>query len=411
MRGLIKYDDDRKKFTASVQGLFVLIFLLYVIPVVFFLNGLSDLLSMPAGYLLGMMTDLFFVMSFRFWSVRKRVDYEYKRMVFLTVFNALLKTGLELYAVIKYKNTASGRIYAMVIADVISFGWLWVKMFIDTVRDFSPKYWKYSLGYNIPLVPHYLSQVIMNQSDRIMIKDMCGEDDAGRYSLAYNLATAVQILSQAILNAYNPWMYQQIKKKNYKDVNAFSMLLLYLMAAMCLLLMLLAPEVMRIFAPEDYYEAVKIIPCVTISVYFIFLYSLFANFEFYFEKNSYMMVASSVAACLNIELNLIFISSHGYMAAAYTTLFCYIAYTLFHYVVMRLIIKKETGLKSIYDDKTIFLLSAGLVVLSIVFLVLYEQMIIRYILAVLLIVLLFINREKIITALKQNKISGGKNGK
>ncbi len=411
MRGLIKYDDDRKKFTASVQGLFVLLFLLYLIPAVFFLDGLSDILAMPRGYILGMMTDLFFVMSFRFWSVRKRVDYEYKRMVFLTLFNALLKTGLELFAVIKFKNGAAGRIYALVIADVISFGWLWVKMFIDTIKDFSPKYWKYSLGYNIPLVPHYLSQVIMNQSDRIMIKDMCGEDEAGKYSLAYNLATAVQILSQAILNAYNPWMYQQIKKKNYKEVNAFSMLLLYLIAALCLMLMLLAPEVMWIFAPQDYYEAVKIIPCVTISVYFVFLYSLYANFEFYFEKNSYMMVASSVAACLNIWLNMIFIGSHGYMAAAYTTLFCYIAYTLFHYVVMRLIVYKETGLKSIYDDGKIFLLSAGLVALSILFFVLYDHIIIRYLCAFVLLAVLIWKRETILTELKKNKLSGGKHGK
>ena len=206
-------------------------------------------------------------------------------------------------------------------------------------------------------------------------------------------------------------MYQQIKKKNYKDVNAFSMLLLYLIAALCLMLMLMAPEVMWIFAPQDYYEAVRIIPCVTISVYFIFLYSLYANFEFYFEKNSYMMVASSVAACLNIWLNMIFIESHGYMAAAYTTLFCYIAYTLFHYVVMRVIVYKETGLKSIYDDRKIFLLSLGLVALSIIFFILYDHIIIRYLCALGLLAVLIWKRDKILTELKKNKLSGGKNGK
>ena len=403
MRGLIKYDDDRKRFSASVQGLFILLFLIWLLPIALMLNGISELLAMPGGFILGMMTDLFFVMTFRFWSVKRRVDYKYKMMVFLTVFNALLKTGLELAAVIMFEDRAAARIYAMVIADVISFGILWVKMITEAVRDFSPKYWKYSLGYNIPLVPHYLSQVIMNQSDRIMIKDMCGEDDAGEYTLAYNLATAVQILTQAILNAYNPWIYQQIKKKNYKDLRSFSFILLLLVAAVCLLLMLLAPEVMFIFGPAEYYEAVKIVPTVTISVYFIFLYSLYANFEFYFEKNSYMMVASTCAAMLNIALNMVFIPQFGYMAAAYTTLFCYIAYTLFHYVVMRIVLYKETGLKSVYNDSAIFMLSLALVAVSVVFLILYDHIIIRYLTVMALIIVLVYNREKIIKVLKQNK--------
>ena len=36
-------------------------------------------------------------------------------------------------------------------------------------KFFSKKYWKYALKFNIPLIPYYLSQVVFNTSDRIMI--------------------------------------------------------------------------------------------------------------------------------------------------------------------------------------------------------------------------------------------------
>ena len=116
-----------------------------------------------------------------------------------------------------------------------------------------------------------------------------------------------------------------------------------------------------------------------------------------------MMVASTCAAMLNIALNMVFIPQFGYMAAAYTTLFCYIAYTLFHYVVMRIVLYKETGLKSVYNDSAIFMLSLALVAVSVVLLILYDHIIIRYLTVMALIIVLVYNREKIIKVLKQNK--------
>ena len=39
---------------------------------------------------------------------------------------------------------------------------------------FSKEYWGYALRIGIPIVPHYLSGIILNQGDRIMIDKMVG---------------------------------------------------------------------------------------------------------------------------------------------------------------------------------------------------------------------------------------------
>ncbi|MDS9385551.1 polysaccharide biosynthesis C-terminal domain-containing protein, partial [Streptococcus pneumoniae] len=90
----------------------------------------------------------------------------------------------------------------------------------------------------------------------------------------------------------------------------------------------LGPEIIQLFAPKQYYEAIRIIPPVALSVYFMFLYPIFGNIEFYFEANHFVMWASIGGAIMNIFLNFIFLKHFGYIAAGYTTLFCYILFAL-----------------------------------------------------------------------------------
>ena len=407
LRGLVKHDDDEDTFSSSVQSLFTGLFLIFSIILVLFAPFWAKLFKLDELYLYCMMLDILFGMAYKFWTVRQRVHYRYKLMVVMTLINIVIKTGAELYAVICFSDKVTARIISIVAADAVTLCVFLFKMFAESVKGFSLKYWKYALNYNIPLIPHYLSQVVLNQSDRIMIKNICGKEDAGIYSLAYNLATALNILNHAILNSFNPWIYQQIKKKNYKDIREKSFRLLLIVAACCVMLILLAPEVILIFGSGKYGQAIWVVPPVAVSVYFTFLYSFFANFEFYFEKNVYMMVASVCAAALNVGLNAVFIPMYGFMAAAYTTLACYLLYTLFHYIVMRRILFKEIGTKSIYNDRHIFLLSLGVTVAGFALTLIYSYMVVRLILFAVIMAAAFINRAKIMEVLQLKKVKDG----
>ena len=58
-----------------------------------------------------------------------------------------------------------------------------------------------------------------------------------------------------------------------------------IIAIVNLLLICFAPEIISLFAPPPYYEAIWIVPPVAMSVFFMFCYDLFAKFAFYYEKN------------------------------------------------------------------------------------------------------------------------------
>lgn len=91
------------------------------------------------------------------------------------------------------------------------------------------------------------------------------------------------------------------------------------------------------------------------------------------------MLASGTAAVVNVVLNAIFIPKFGYQAAAYTTLAAYIIMALIESVVATICYKENMKTKMIYDNKLIFALCMGTVLLSFIALFLYRTRTPRYI--------------------------------
>ena len=121
------------------------------------------------------------------------------------------------------------------------------------------------------------------------------------------------------------------------------------------------------------------------------------------------MWASALGAILNVVLNYIFIPKYGFLAAGYTTLACYLCYCVAHYILMRVIIKKELQNIRVYDMRIIVGISIIFVLVGSCAMVLYNIPIIRYSVIAVIIVIALINRRKLIvfvkmiTSLKKSK--------
>ena len=174
-----------------------------------------------------------------------------------------------------------------------------------------------------------------------------------------------------------------------------------LVAIVNLILIALAPEIVRFFAPTEYYNAIWIIPPVAMSVFFMFTYTFFAVFEFYFKKTQYITIATLIGAVINIVLNYIFIGVYGYYAAGYTTLFCYILYSLFHYIFMKKIIKDYLENKQIYNGKLILGIIVLFVLSGYLLMITYKMPVIRYGLVFVIAFIILINFKNIVTFIKK----------
>ena len=77
----------------------------------------------------------------------------------------------------------------------------------------------------------------------------------------------------------------------------------------------------------------------------------------YHKKTNYIMYSSIIAAIINLILNYICINIFGYMAAAYTTLVAYIVLAGAQIIFARKVHLKETGEKSVYNDKAVLFMA------------------------------------------------------
>lgn len=400
-QGLVKFEDRKKKFAASLQLLLFLLVIVWGIIYLIFHDFFNHLLSMTTSKMLAMFIMMWTTSVFCFWSASERVDFQYKKLVLLTIIVAVSKPVLGIILVSGFTDKVTVRIWGLAVVEIICYSGLFVKQLREG-RGIDAGFWKYALAFNITLIPHYLSQTILSGADRIMVEKMIGLDEAGIYSLAYSLSLLMLVFNSSLGQALSPWIFKKIKSKDFDQIPRVVYPAMAAVGILNLLLMLFAPEIVRVFAPASYYGAIWVVPPIAMSVFFMFTYDMFANFEFYYEKTKYMSIATVLGAGINIVLNYIFIRIFGYYAAGYTTLVCYICYAVFHYCVMRFVcLKDETS--TVYKVNTLLLLDGIFVTCGFLILATYRMPLIRYSMMGTAALVLIIARKRVIALIRSLK--------
>lgn len=402
-QGLVKFDKNKKIFSSSLQGLTLILTIVFLGIYLLFHQLFNVLFSLNTMEMLCMFILIWTAACFNFWAVEQRVSLKYKNLVFITALSSLINPSLGIWMVINSKNKVLARILSTVIVSVCFYPILAIFQLKRGKKFYSKEYWKYALTFSIPLIPHYLSQMILNSSDRIMIQKMVSNSAAGIYSLAYSIAQIMMLFNTSLLQTIEPWIYQKIRDKETHKIKRIAYPSFILIGLLNLFLIMFAPEIIKLFAPSSYYDAIWVIPPISMSVYFMFTYSFFALFEFYFEKPNYITTATIIGAVLNVILNYVFIRIFGYYAAGYTTLLCYMVYSCLHYFFMTKICKKELDGIHVYSLRKLIIISTILLCLSLVIMMSYTNNLVRYFIIVLMFIILFINKNKIISMINMLK--------
>lgn len=394
-QSLVKFDQEGNVISSSLQGLTLTMVSIWALIYLFFQDFWNQILSLSTIQMLSMLVTIWATAVFGFWATEQRVKLNYRSLVFVTVVSSVLQPIIVIFAVKNATDKVTTRILTVAVVQLMIYVWLFAIQLGKGKRFYSHKYWLYALSFNIPLIPHYLSQTVLNGADRIMIDRMSGATEAGIYSLAYTIANIMLIFNTALLQTMNPWIYQKIKKREEKDIASIAYGTLILIAIINLILIAFAPEIIQLFAPPKYSDSIWVIPPIAMSVYFIFAYSLFADFEFYYKKTKFIMVASVISALTNILLNYIFIRMFGYIAAGYTTLFCYFVYAVAHYFCMLHVCKEKMDGSKVYEAKYLVWITSSFISIGFILLLTYSNIYIRYTFVSLIFVALIINYKQV----------------
>ena len=395
-KAMIKFEDDREGYLSAVEGICFVLSIIFLVVYLPFREVFNTWFGLPTVFILIMDMEILARASINFWMGKKRFEFRYVAVVLVTVLSSVSIPVLQYLLVVNTENKGNARIIGEASVTILVGITLFIIGITRGKKAFDKDYWKYALGFNLPLVPYYLSQIIFDASDRIMIDHLVGTDKAGIYGVAYTISVALNFVLVAINNSYTPWIYKMIKEgKNEKNKNVCNIIAAF-MACILLLLIWMAPEAILIIGGSEYTEAKWIVPPVAMSVLLLFYTQISANYEFYFENKKTLTIAAIVAAVANIVLNYIFIPVFGYMAAGYTTLFSYIVLTFLNFLARKKVLR-ENGMKDTgVDTRVLLIIFASFIILGFIGMMLYSANIIRYVVIAVALFLMLIFRKKLL---------------
>lgn len=396
--GMLDFEDDRDSFICSLSFTSMLSTLIFFGIYMCFQKEFQKILDLSHELILVMFVYFLVTPNYGYWANKQRYEFKYKKLTILTVFSAVFSLTVSIIAVIispanmKPLSKVLGTEAGLILLAVFFTLYIFVKGGFKVKR----KYIIYAIKFNIPLIPHYLSMYVLSGADRIMISRYEGTSATAIYSVAYTVASVMLIFWSAIESSYVPWLYGEMKSNNIEHIKKNVIYILGGFGVVCCLSACFAPEIIKVLATSEYNSGIYVIPAVSASVFFTALFNMYMRIELYYKNNKISMFATTIAAVSNIVLNMLLIPKFGFIAAGYTTLFCYALQALLHYFAVKYMKKQY-----FYDNKKILILSGIVVICSSAVQVLYLNTVLRYSFIILLLIILYINKNKLLVLFKK----------
>lgn len=262
-----------------------------------------------------------------------------EKSVLYTIAN-LSKLLISLLLVILFITYYSTGIIGVIYAYIIAEGLLCTGLILAMLKEYETRIEKgivrTALQFGVPLIFTNLAFMLLNVSDRYILKALTDNESVALYDLGYRVAGIINMfiimpfMLTLMPQAYK--MYKQPGDKRYysKLMTYFSFVVIWLGLA----LSLFSREIIKIFALNpDYWPAYQVVPVVTLA-YTLMGIRLFAVLGQYLTRNTKSVAYTTlIAAAVNIALNIIYIPRYGLLTAAWTTLIAFALLLVMSYAI------------------------------------------------------------------------------
>lgn len=401
LMNLYNKHDDKEAVLVSVIGLEILLSLVWLVIAVVFEKPIAALLGLSPVLVICMFVYFVFQSGIQCWSLYKRYVFDYRMLVAATLTMTIGSALAGVFAVLNISATAEARAVSHVAVVALVGICVYITVFKNKRRIYQKDVWKFSVTFCVVLMPHYLSEFVLQSSDKIMINYMCGTHDVAIYSVSYAAGSLINLITNAVNSTFAPYQYQKIKSGEYELLAKRANQVLGFVAVMLCGVMLFSREIVLFFGGHKYIESVSVIIPICVGVYFNYMFQLFARVQEYFERKVTVVLSSILCALLNLVLNYIFIKLVGYQAAAYTTFACYLIFCVIHYFFYRRACRELLDGVQLYNAKGLLIVSIVVIVAGAIIAIINQYLIVKYTLIIVLCFVTSLKKKEVATFLKK----------
>ncbi len=320
-----KGDNSRKSivFTSFVSAFtIVLFFNLLVFP---FYNEFSVLFFGTGNYneyfIILFISISFEILNF-FPMELLRIKEKSALFIVIVILKTLLVLLLNVVLIAYYKMGIKGILIGQMTGNIMVFLITFPFLKKNMVGIYNFDELKGMFKYGFPLVFSTIAMLLMNLSDRFILKYLLGYSEVGIYSIGYKIAGVINVfILQSFKTGFLPIAY-----KHYTDDNQakrfFAKVLTYFVFTLVIAglgLSLFSKEIVIFFSKsEEYWPAYLIIPVISLAFVLQGIQYVFALGLDYVKKTKYNAYIVLCIAVLNVGLNFLLIPRYKIMGAAIT---------------------------------------------------------------------------------------------
>jgi O-antigen/teichoic acid export membrane protein len=222
-----------------------------------------------------------------------------KSIYWFAVSNALDHSIIGIVLIIIYYHISDKR---------LRFSWFWLK-----------ELWKKGHPYIIP----ELMGLVLQQSDRIMLRFMCSNSEVGIYASALYIAGLSSFVFNAIIQSFQPQILEEkIKDQKKYEQNMIKLygIVIYLSLLQIVFVMLFGKYMVHLLYGSDFSDSISILNIVVWYTMFSYMGSVRTVWILAESKQKYLWIISLSGMVINIVLNIVLISSLDGKGAAIATL-------------------------------------------------------------------------------------------
>lgn len=248
-----------------------------------------------------------------------------------TVWKSIGSLGIALLLIFFLKIGIESLLWGIILSILTILPILWKK----TMEGRSTLYFKIDLcltkemlWYGFPLALSNIAIWMLDLSDRYFLAFFKGPHEVGIYSVNYYVAGhGILLIASLFALASGPILMQiwenQGEAKCKAFLNKITRYYLLICIPVIVILSTLSKPIINILADKRYVEGFKIIPYVSLGIFFFGLNDIFASSLLLYKKTKFITFAVVISGLLNLILNFLFIPIYGYTAAAIITLISY----------------------------------------------------------------------------------------
>lgn len=274
------------------------------------------------------------------------LEYQYKKYVAISVFNALANVVLSLLLI--FTILGNDRSMARILGYVLPYVFISIYLVVTIFKKSKPNLHtiktnsKFAYRFCAPLIPNGFAEIMLTQYSKLSIDHNCGTAAMGVYSLAYNVYSIIATVKLGMDYIVGPFYFDKRKSGNFEELRNIFKIYSRSLALISVLVMFLCPEIVRILGDTEYFDArMSAIPLIGVS-YFSFLCYMLSQEEYFVQKTFIISGISISAMLLNVLLCNIFVSKFKAIGVAYCTLASFVVMFLLHFVAIKYYLKSKS---------------------------------------------------------------------